>query len=543
MIMPVIELDVERLCRFIGREIEGERLAETLSAMGTQVEEFDGGHITLELFPNRPDMLSIEGVARALRAYLGVEKGLKRYELEKPGAEMMVDSSVLPIRGCVQCLAVRDVSLDDASLRELMELQEDLHWALGRDRRKVAIGVHDPSHLSPPYRYLAAGAREKSFVPLGLSEELSLNEVLELHPKGQEYGGIIRSFDRYPLIVDAEDRVLSMPPIINAELTRVSPETTELFVEMTGVDERAVTKAMNILATAFGERGWRLSQVLVRYPGRELVTPQLAPEKKKVSLAYVSRMLGMELGGEELKHCLERMGYGVSCEGDELTVEVPSYRADVLHEIDIVEDVAIGYGYGRLIPELPPLPTRGERLASTVRAEKARSAMIGLGFTEVVTLMLTNDEKNSRGMRVSEPAVRIKNPISEEHTIVRTHLLPGLLEVLYLNRHRELPQRIFEVGAVLSLDRDSETGARVESRLAACIIHGKANFSEVKSVFTALARDLDLDYELTRAEHPSFIPGRCAGVEGMGYFGELHPEVLASFNLEYPAAALELRLA
>lgn len=541
--MPVIELDVEVLCSLIGERMPPEDLVKAISELGADVEGVKGRTITVEFFPDRPDLLSAEGVARALRAFLGIEPGLRTYSLAPPAAELSVDPGVLPIRGCVECVDVRGVRLDDDLLKRLMEMQEDLHWALGRDRKKVAIGVHDPSKTTPPYTYRAARPDEIRFEPLAMpGAELTLGEILEKHPKGREYAHILEGFDRYPVILDSKGRVLSMPPIINGELTKLTERTTALFVEMTGTDERAVGKAMNILCAAFAEHGWRLSKVNVKYPDRTVETPNMEPQTRRLSVAYANRMLGLTLTPAEIKTCLEKTGYGVETDGDELLIKVPPYRADILHHIDIVEDVAIGYGYGNFRPELPPLSTTGRRLPEDARMRKARSAMLGLGFTEVVTLMLSNEEDNYRKMGLSGDAVKIQNPISEEQTIVRTHLLPGLLGVLYLNRHRELPQRIFETGDVLRLDPESETGARRERRLAACIIHHRANFSEAKSIFNALLRDLQIKGKVKAVEHPSFIPGRCAGIEGRGYFGELHPQVLTNFGLEYPAAALEIML-
>jgi phenylalanyl-tRNA synthetase beta chain len=343
--------------------------------------------------------------------------------------------------------------------------------------------------------------------------------------------------------MDSKDDVLSMPPIINGELTKLTVNTTDIFVEITGTDEKAVKKAMNILATAFAEHNWKLFKVKVKYPETVTEAPDLTAEKRKLSVDYINKMLGLTLSPDEVKACLEKKGYGVDVETNGLLVYVPPYRADILHDIDIVEDVAIGYGYDKFDSEIPALATTGERLYEEVIASKVRDVMMGLGFTEAVTLMLSNEDANNKKMGINgDAAVKVKNPISEEHTIIKTHLLPGLLEVLYINRHRELPQRIFEVGDVLKLDSKEETGARREKRLAVCVVHNKANFSEVKSIFNAVLRDLGIYGEIEPVEHPSFIQGRCAGIEGLGYFGELHPQVLTSFGLEYPAVALEITL-
>jgi phenylalanyl-tRNA synthetase beta chain len=541
--MPVVELNINRLCTLIGKKIASESLVDIITKIGADVEGSDGKTITVEFFPDRPDLLSVEGTARAIRAFMGLEGGLKTYNLLGPKVEMRVEQGIIPIREHIQCLVVKEVSLDGESLKRLMELQEDLHWAIGRDRKKVAIGVHDARNIDPPYLYKSAGPAEIKFEPLGMpGKRMSLGEILKKHPKGQEYANIIDRFKKYPLILDSQGRVVSMPPIINGELTKLTEDTTEIFVEMTGTDEKSVKKAMNILASAFAENGWTLSKVNIKYPKKTIVTPDLEPERRRLSLRYTNKILGLDLNPEETVAYLEKTGYGAKMGGDNLSILVPAYRTDILHDIDIVEDIAIGYGYENFQPTLPNLSTTGFRLPEDIRSRKARDAMLGLGFTEVVTLMLSNEEVNNLRMGIKDESVKVQNPISEEHTIIRTHVIPSILEVLYLNRHRELPQRIFEVGDILKLDSKQETGAKREKRLAACIIHHKANFSEAKSIFNSIVRDFSIDGVSTPIEHPSFIKGRSAGIKGVGYFGELHPKVLSSFNLEYPVVALEMLL-
>ncbi len=541
--MPVVELDVKRLCKLIGRNIDSSELSDAITRMGADVEGVDEKTISVEFFPDRPDLLSTEGTARALRSFLNLKPGLKKYVINPSRIEVRVDASVLPIRGVIECLNVRNVELDDELLKELMELQEDLHWALGRDRKKVAIGVHDSSMIKPPYIYQASRPGEIRFEPLGMpGKVLSLAQILKEHPKGIEYAHIVNKHSKYPIILDSNGNVLSMPPIINGELTKLSEDTTRIFVDMTGTDKKAVSKAMNILASAFAENGWTLESVHVNYPDQKRLTPDLKPHRRRLSIDYTNKILGLRLSPEEVGDCLRRMGYDAVTRQGFLEVDVPAYRPDILHDIDLVEDVSIAYGYMRFTPELPALFATGSILLEEGQDEKARQALLGLGFTEAVTLMLTNERSNNQRMGIKEKAVRVQNPISEDHTIIRTHLIPRLLEVLYINRHRELPQRIFELGDVLRLDSKLETGARREKRLAACSIHHKANFSEAKSVFNSLLRDLDINGKAKALDHPSFIPGRCAGISGTGYFGELHPAVLSSFDLEYPAIAMEFKL-
>ncbi|MFQ6135724.1 MAG: phenylalanine--tRNA ligase subunit beta [Candidatus Hydrothermarchaeales archaeon] len=544
--MPVIEINYRDLSSLLGKEMPIEELVEKISMLGADIEGYSSRSMTIEFFPDRPDLYSAGGVARALRSFLAIEMGLKRYELKDFREVLKADGSIAGIRDYVVACEVSSVKLNDLLIQELMDLQEDLHWALGRDRKKVAIGVHDSSKIEGPYLYKTAKPEEVSFVPLDMEEEMSLKEILEKHPKGIQYAHIIDRFDRYPIILDSKGDVLSMPPIINGELTRVMEETTDFFVEITGTDFTLVSRALNIVATAFAERGWGIRQVEIEYPDKVIKTPDFSPVKRGLGVEYVNRMLGLDLTSSEIASCLEKMGFGVE-DGENLLVSVPCYRADILHEIDLVEDVAIGYGYQNFEPVLPKLVTTGEKHPMEKYCEKVRSAMIGYGFTEVMTLMLTNEESNFLDTKTEGEAVEIKNPISEEHTIVRTSLLSSLLEVLKINKHRELPQKIFEIGDVIFLDKDVETGALDKKKLCSCSIHSKASFTEIKSVVEGVLRDLGVkDYQIKRSDHASFIEGRRATIKAsdldVGYFGELHPEVITNFELEYPIIAFEIDL-
>jgi len=545
--MPVVEVYYSDLCTLLGKEVPLEELVDRIPMIGADIDTYDKNKINIEFFPDRPDLYSVEGIARAMRTFFGYETGLKEYSLEKPENVLEVDKSVIGVRDYVVACEVSGVALDDHLIQELMDLQEDLHWALGRDRKKVAIGVHDSSHIKGPYKYMTAKPDEISFMPLGMNGEMTLSQILKKHPKGIEYAGVINRYDRYPLIIDSNDAVLSMPPIINGELTKVTEDTTDFFVEMTGTDFTLLSQALNILSTAFAERGWKIRPVEIKHPARTVVTPDYTPAKRKIRAEYVNRMLGLNLTTKEIAACLKKMGYGVVDKGEEIEVLIPCYRSDILHEIDIVEDVAIGYGYENFKTVLPKIVTTGEKHPVEKYCEKIRDTMIGYGFTEVMTLMLTNEESNFSNINHQGEAVKIKNPISEEHTIVRTNLLSSLIEFLKLNKHKELPQKVFEVGDVVIPDENTETGAREVRKLCTCSIHSKANFTEVKSLVEGVLRDMAVaGYEIKKSVDKSFISGRCASIivggREIGIFGEVHPEVMTNFELEYPLIAFEIDL-
>ncbi|NOZ82315.1 MAG: phenylalanine--tRNA ligase subunit beta, partial [Euryarchaeota archaeon] len=464
--MPVIKLRLQEVLRLLGGGVGAEELVERMPMLGCEVEGVEGEHVYVEYFPNRPDLYSAEGVARAYRAFFGIEPGLREYSASPPAVQMRVEESVQKVRPFIACCEVLDAELDETLVGELMEFQEKLHWALGRDRTRASIGLHDMQEVKPPLRYAALAGDELSFVPLGESRELTLAEVLREHPKGREYAHILAGSERLPVVLDAEQRVLSLPPIINSELTRVTEESSHLLIEVTGTDRRAVRYALNVLATAMAERGFRLRSVEVVYPQGVQLTPELEPEELELGMEYVRRMLGFELGEGEVVECLRRMGYDASVSEGRLKVRVPCYRCDVMHVIDVVEDIAIGYGYERIEEAELHIPQAGYELEMEALEQRLRALMPGYGFTEVLNLMLSNEEENFKSMRRSGRAVRLENPISEEHTIVRTSLLPKLLGTLRQNKHCELPQRIFEAGDVLQLS----DGRAVRRRMVALAV-------------------------------------------------------------------------
>ncbi len=512
--------------------------------------------LRMELLAVRPDLFDAGGLGRALRAYLGVQPGLLRYDLAEEAAELQVAPETQGPRcprPAIAAAVIRGLRLDDDFLKTLMKLQEDLHWALGRDRKHASIGVYDLDTVEPPFRYRAVAPDGVRFVPLGFpadSKPLTPAEILEVHPKGQAFARLLADFELYPLLEDARGRVLSLPPIINSEQTRVRPETRNLFVDVTGTNRRVVSKALAILVTSAKELapGCRICRVRVRSPEGELVTPDLEPETVALDVEATARLLGLDLDEPQVRALLERMGHGVEGAGGALQVSVPAWRADVMHPRDLMEDVAIAYGYHNIAPRLVSTMTVGRPDPAQESARLARQVLVGAGYLEVMTLALTSEQEAFGAMRL-EPdprAVLLENPISVEQTMLRISLLPGLLATAGRNTHRELPQRLFEVGPVTLLDPQAETGAAEQLRLAAILVDAKAGAADVRALWQVLARELDLRAEVRNGTWGPFLEGRCAELwaDGrlLGRFGEVHPEVLETFGLGHPVAALELDL-
>ncbi len=535
--MPIITLqydDMEKLTR-----VDKDTIIDRVPMIGADIERVEEESIDIEFFPDRPDLYSVEGVARAMRGFLDIEKGLCEFEVTPSDVEITLDKAIADIRPVLGCAVVRGVCFDENSIKSLMDLQEDLHWGLGRDRKKVSIGVHDMANIKAPFRYVAADP-DFEFIPLDFTEPMSMRDILEKHPKGVGFANLVEGFAKYPLILDANDNVLSFPPIINGNLTRVEESTTELFIDVTGLAD-AVYTALNIVVTSLAERGGKVGSVKIIMPdGSTKITPDLTPRVHKVTRSEVDSLIGIDLPMDEIVAQLERMRFGVrSIDGDTLEVEIPSYRADILNIDDIIEDIAIGYGYDNIEPDFPKSSTVGSAHEISLARTAMREIMVGLGYSEVMPFTMTNERIHFEWMcrERTDNVTHVLHPISEDQTMLRTTILPNLMEILSLNQHRELPQRIFEVGEVVVNNSNRR-------HLAAVSIHPQANFTEVRELVDAMMRERMVDYEVVESQDAAFLEGRRADIlvdgEKVGVMGEFYPEVVTNFGLGQPVVGFEI---
>ncbi len=550
--MPVINFTYENINQLLGSPMKKEDLIELLPMIGSDIEYYDDINLKVEFFPNRPDHFSVEGIARTLKGFLNIESGLPCYNLSSSGTSITVDPELAFIRPYTSCSIVEDIKLDDEKLIQLMEFQEDLHWVLGRDRKKVAIGIHNLDVLTPPFYYKAANPYETSFTPLDMDEEMNLEEILKNHKKGHKYAHLLENYSKYPLIIDAEDNILSMPPIINGELTKLNIGTKNVLVDVTGTDEKAVNHTLNIITTSFAETGSNIKTMDTFYNERSITTPDFTPKKKIVNILNAQKMLGVNLTIPGVVDMLRRVRLDAEkLNKTEILVRIPPYRIDILHEVDIIENIAIGYDFRMIKSHLPDIMTIASEDKDKVFENKLREIMIGLGFYEVMSLMLTSEKQHYINMKqLVDERVVVAQPISQDRTMIRKSLLNGLMEFLESNTHEELPQKIFEVGETVYLDKSTETQTKGIRKLAALVTHSNSNFTEIKSITAAFINNLGLQMEIKPLNHPSFINGRCASVKGWnenkefpvieGFFGEIHPEVITNFNLEYPVVAFEV---
>ncbi|MCK4952987.1 phenylalanine--tRNA ligase subunit beta [Candidatus Bathyarchaeota archaeon] len=554
--MPTIEIDYQDFQNLLGIDLpkEPEKLDDILSYVKGEVKLLKDNELHIELQDTfRPDLWCVEGLVRVLKGYLNIKRGLKKYQVKSTsGVEVWVEPELKKIRPYIACAVVKGLQINSTIIKGIMRHQDKMDQTYGRRRKKASIGLYDFDLITPPLRYGVAEPKEVSFVPLEFNEELTLEEILNKHPKGIEYGHIVRPHSVWPIFMDSNDKVLSFPPIINShDLGRINEETKNVLIEVTGTLYETVQNTLTIMALSLADRGGEIFSGKIHYPyGRvkETQTPKLKTETLTIGIEYIKNVLGMDLTFQEIKNSLKRAGFGVlDSECKEITVKVPSYRVDVLHPVDVIEDIAIAYNYNKIPAQWPKLPTIGDTAPEEKFRSVIRDIMIGMGFQEILSFTMSNPKNLFTKMNMKkEKIVEIANPKIITLTCMRNWLLPSLIEFLSRNTYVEYPQKIFEVGYCVTFDGKKANKTRDIEKLASVTIHSKANFTEIKSVLDAITLNLGIQYELEKTKHESFIEDRVGEITindyKVGIIGEIHPKVLENWKLENPAAAIEIDL-
>lgn len=513
---------------------------EKISLFGTPLETLTAEEIEIEIFPNRPDLISMQGYLRAFKAFLGKSPGLKKYKLEKPkpNYKVTIANSVNKVRPYTTCAIITNLQFNDEKIKEIIDLQEKLHTTVGRKRKKVAIGIYPLEKITLPITYKALAPEKIKFQPLEETRELTAQQILNRHPAGKEYGHLLDSCEVYPIFTDAKNKILSMPPIINSHETgKVTENTKEIFVECSGQHLPTLKKVLNIVVTTLAEMGGKIHQMHLDYGSKKLLTPDLTPEKIHVNPDKINSLLGLNLKESELSKLLQKMGHEYSNK----TCTVPAWRTDILHEVDIAEDVAIAYGYEKFKPKIPNVQTSGEESKKEKFKSKLREALLGLGLTEILSYHLI---KNQEAKLVNlKEKVELEDS-KTDYKILRPNLLIPALRILAENKDHEYPQETFEIGTVFSKDSKEETGIKETESL--CITVAPGNFTKIKQTLDSLALSFDFKYQLEEKTHPQLIEGRTGEIKvnnkSIGYLGEVHPQTLTKWTIKMPLAVLEISL-
>jgi len=540
--MPTITINKDVFEKLVGKKLPIDKLKDRISYLGTDLESIEGNEIIVEVFPDRPDMLSEQGFARAFSSFIDVKTGLRKYDVEKSGEKVIIDKSVNKVRPCTTCAIVKGLKLDDEKIKEIIQLQEKLHITFCRNRKKAAIGIYPSEEIIYPIRYMAKSPKDIKFQPLEMNKELTALQILSQHPAGKEHGKLLEGKDKFPIFIDANNNILSMPPIINSHRTgRVNEKTTDVFIECSGFDIEAQNELLNIIVTALADMGGRIYSMQLEYPDKKITTPSLEPRKMKLNLNYINNRLGLDLKEKEAKVLLEKMGYAY----EKGNVLIPSYRADVLHQVDIAEDIAIAYGYDNLLPEIPRVATIGNESKMSSFQNKIARMLTGLKFIETKNFTITNKKWQTSHMNTKVDVVELSNALNQDYDVMRSWLTPELLSTLSRNKHNEYPQDIFEMGKTLKKGK-SETGVVEDEKLAVAVCNDKADFTSIKQVLDYIFNSMEIKYKIEELKHDSFIEGRCGKIlfkgKDIGHIGEIHPKVLENWDLKYPVAVFEINL-
>ncbi len=541
--MAVITFNKKQFERDFGKLHDD--MQNKIAMFGTPVESIKKEDFQLEIFPNRSDLLSYHGFKRAFLSFLGRKTGLKEYKVNKPekNYSIIIDSSVKDVRPYTACAIVKKLRLDDDKIKELIETQEKLHATIGRKRKKVAIGIYPMEKIKLPIKFKAIEPDQIKFTPLEMDRELSGLEILQKHPAGKEYAHLLAGKAKFPVFIDANNHVLSMPAIINSHLTgKLTSKTEDVFVECSGDDFEILKKCLNMIVTTLDEMGGEIYQMVLYY-GKKKITPDLTPKKIKISLENTNKLLGIELKEKEIKKLVEKMGHNY----DNGSVEVASWRVDILHEVDIIEDVAIAYGYENFVPEIPKIATVGEEDKKEIIKKKLSEILSGLGMVEVSNYHLTNKRDQIEKMNLiekQEEVIEVEGS-KTEYTILRKNLAHLLLKNFSENVDSEYPQELFEIGKVFCLEKGKEN-IKEKNMLAAGISPG--NFTKIKQVLGYLFRMIGKEIIFKEAKEipPYFIEGRTAEIifkdKKIGFISEVHPKTLKNWRIKMPVALFEIDL-
>ena len=567
--MPTISVDQKLLASLLSRHGCQHDIADVdhrLPLLGTDIDRCDEEVLDIEIFPNRPDLLSAETLSLAMRGFLHNQPTLANESLESSGITLSVEPELATIRPVILGAVVRGLDMVDDDemddfIKQLMDHQEKLHFALGRGRRRASIGVHDLTTLKPPFTVKAV-ERSHSFIPLAMEHAMTIDEILASHPKGVDYAHLLDGMEKVPIIEDAEGAVLSFPPIINGVHTTVQSSTRDLFIDVTGWDRRACESCLMLVALQAKERGGALQTIqIIDCHGKQEVLPNWTPVHHRVPARLITTILGRELSDDELSNAMLRMGgtytgrspatsdeispsksMQYASEGEDMFgFDMPRWRFDLLHPVDIVEDIAIGHGYEDLGNDVPKAPMNAIPRPDDNLRRRIRTSMQGMGFMQIQSLTLSNDEDQFNRMRWKpfNEITRITNPITLEHTMMRHFLLPGLLRLLATNRHHDLPQSVYELGTVVRDHKNMD-------RLAFLTAERIGGFASIRGRIQAFLRDIGAENvviePLPDNEGP-WLAGRSAKIlldgEWVGCFGEIDPSISQIFELLVPLNGAE----
>lgn len=552
--MPNIEVSLKDLQVLAGRKFSRQELEEVLEFVKGEVDLVDGDVLKVDCKETlRPDLWSTEGIAREFRARMGLDKGIAEYKVNKGEVNVFVDGNLEKVRPLIACAVVKGVTVTDDFIKQMVQLQEKIGEGYGRKRKEVGIGLYDFDVMKPPVYYKGFKDEEIEYVPLEWKVKLRPSEILAQHDKGKAYRHLLEGAKYYPIVIDSAKVVASMPPIINSEATgKITQKTKNIFIECTGFKWETISTAIEVICMALSDRGGKVYSCKIHfpsdkkpYPAKTIATPVFATQKLSFERGLVEKKTGLNLTDKQIVDLLSKARYKAQIKNNKVVVEFPSYRTDIMHPVDVIEDLLISYGFNNIAPQKVEMSVVGSQLEESVHTDFVRGGCVGLMLQEVLTYNLTSKQVQLANMgNLSEELVELANPVSLNYAVLRKRIAPQLLEFLARNKDEPYPQRIFEVGSCVEIDPKSENGVRESRNLCVAITHSNANYTEIKSFFDSLALYLGATTQV-RKHAFSFLGDNSAQltVNGKkGFMGEVKKEVLDSFGLKKPVIVFEFEL-
>ncbi|MCS5527761.1 MAG: phenylalanine--tRNA ligase subunit beta [Nitrosopumilus sp.] len=539
--MPVIELSYSRLQKLIGK-VSKKQISDSLPFLGLDIESEDKDLVRIEYSPNRPDYSTDIGIALGLQGLLGIKTGSIKLTVKKSkNYSITVKPTVSKIRPFVTGIIAKNGKIDDKTIKQLMTMQEDLHYGIGRKRKKSSIGIHDLDKISFPLTYTATDKNHK-FIPLNSEKELSISEIIADTETGKDYGHLLGQSSQVPIILDSNKKTVSFPPIINAGITTVTTKTKNLFVEVTGINKADAEDMLSVVATILQSAGFTLEHVQIS--GAKNSSPKLQEKKISVDSSLINQTLGLALTTSKIITSLKKSRLSAISKGKKIVCTIPAYRFDIFGSMDLVEEVALGYGIQNFEPTMSPSQTIGQTNPLSLQLKSLNQTMIGLGFLEALNSSLSSkrvlyDMTN----RDSKNMISVLDSKSQEHTILRDSILPGLIENLSRNIHESYPQKMFETGSIFNLDKPISE----KINLAVISAHKDANFTEIKSVLQTLLKiGFGIQIQTKTVTNSSFKDGHCADIifngNIVGVIGEIDSKIIDNYKIRVPVVGFEISL-
>lgn len=539
--MPVVEISYSRLQKLVGKTSK-KQISDSLPFLGLDIESEDKDLVRVEYSPNRPDYSTDFGIALGLQGLLGLKTGSIKLKIKQSkNFGIRVKPNVSKIRPFVTGIIAKKGKIDDKIIKQFMAMQEDLHFGIGRKRKKSSIGIHDLDKLCFPLTYTTTD-RNYKFVPLNSKTERKISEILRNTEVGKDYGYILGNSSQVPIIIDSNGNTISFPPIINADKTTVTTKTKNLFVEVTGNNKEDAEDMLSVVATILQAAGFTLESVYIT--GAKNSTPKLNQRTMSVNPSLINDSLGLTLSNSVIISSLKKSRLDASISGKNISCKIPPYRFDIFGPMDLVEEVALGYGVEKLTPQLSASEVLGMAHPISSKLKSLALTMVGLGYLEALNSSLTS-KRILFDMTNREPhdPISVLDSKSQEHTILRDSILPALLENLSRNIHSQYPQKLFETGSIFLKNNPIDE----KTNFAAVWANQDANFSEMKSILQAAVKtNFNFQIETKTTTHETFEQGRTASIlvngKTMGVMGEINSKTIENYKIRVPIAGFEISL-